>query len=303
MKYPKAGDLQRKTQSELTGNPWEVRSESGLEGVFANEDDARFYADELRGIGARTLSVTKRTRFPQWEVDRVERAARGGRQNPARIVLREPWTSSTEIIIEEQPYGYTGWLQSSAGRLPISFGREAPSNARESMELAKKFLRSAHGKSNPEETFDIEILAGMERALWVTSWADWVENLSKEERKQHGVPVSLSGLDFSKAATEAPPSALLAAQDLYLLIERANGKTPGELFQKACEVDGCEWDDENAETFGHYLAMQSLKHGVSWFDDHKEFPIKFPRSFEAHYMDGDLWWSPQVQSRQNGVRR
>jgi hypothetical protein len=43
-------------------NPWEVRSDSGLEGVFADEDDARFYAEEIRGSGARGVSVDRRER-------------------------------------------------------------------------------------------------------------------------------------------------------------------------------------------------------------------------------------------------
>jgi hypothetical protein len=64
MKYPKAGDLQRKLGVELTenpvDNPWEVRSDSGLEGVYADHDDANFYADELRGSGARNVIVARR---------------------------------------------------------------------------------------------------------------------------------------------------------------------------------------------------------------------------------------------------
>jgi hypothetical protein len=63
-------------------NPWEVRSESGLEGVFADEDDARFYADELRGIGAR-VTVERRKRPP------IERAQLGEvRGNPASFTAK-----------------------------------------------------------------------------------------------------------------------------------------------------------------------------------------------------------------------
>jgi len=46
----------------LKQNPWEVHSESGLEGVFADEDDARFYAEEIRGGGARQIRVERRVR-------------------------------------------------------------------------------------------------------------------------------------------------------------------------------------------------------------------------------------------------
>lgn len=70
MKYPKAGDLQRALGVELTENPsawgdptqnpYEVRSASGLEGVFANEDDAEFHASELRREGVGGVSVGRR---------------------------------------------------------------------------------------------------------------------------------------------------------------------------------------------------------------------------------------------------
>jgi hypothetical protein len=46
-------------------NPWDVHSDSGLEGVFAEEDDARFFAEEIRGAGAQNIVVQlreKRTR-------------------------------------------------------------------------------------------------------------------------------------------------------------------------------------------------------------------------------------------------
>jgi hypothetical protein len=158
-------------------------------------------------------------------------------------------------------------------------------------------------EKNPEDdTFDTDILGGMERAIWVTSYADWVEEMSKDERKERGdVPVSLQGIEWSDAAPPAPASALLAAEDLYLSYKRANGKTPGELFEIAARADGVRPTDELADEFGHYLAMMAMGHGVSWFDDHKEFKIKQP-NFEAHHDDGEVWWSPQIKSRQNGGR-
>jgi len=43
-------------------NPWEVHSDSGLEGVFFDEDSARFYAEEIRGGGARGIRVERRVK-------------------------------------------------------------------------------------------------------------------------------------------------------------------------------------------------------------------------------------------------
>ena len=56
-------------------NPWEVRSDSGLEGVFADEDDARFYAEEIRGSGARGVAVELRRRplHPRLQAQAQER--------------------------------------------------------------------------------------------------------------------------------------------------------------------------------------------------------------------------------------
>lgn len=60
--YPIAGELQQQTITQLTGNPLEVHSASGLEGTFARSEDAEFFADELRRSGARNVKVEKRTR-------------------------------------------------------------------------------------------------------------------------------------------------------------------------------------------------------------------------------------------------
>lgn len=41
-------------------------------------------------------------------------------------------------------------------------------------------------------------------------------------------------------------------------------------------VDGFEYPTDYARLFGHYVAMQSIGHGVSWFDEHAEFDLKLP---------------------------
>jgi hypothetical protein len=77
MKYPSVAQLQRETHSQLVGNPrrrdknpsptdnasgnWEVVStDGGLEGIFAREDDATMYADEIRSSGARGVKIQRR---------------------------------------------------------------------------------------------------------------------------------------------------------------------------------------------------------------------------------------------------
>lgn len=74
-----------------------------------------------------------------------------GVPNAGPRVLREKWGDSSEIVVERQRYGISGWLESKrgGGRLPISFGAEHPETLREAMDLAKKFLRGVYGKTNP----------------------------------------------------------------------------------------------------------------------------------------------------------
>lgn len=152
MKYPKAGDLQRELGVELTDNPaqrnpWEVTSDSGLEGVFADEDDAKFHADELRRSGAQGVAVGRRRR----QLPRPAHSPAHAEHNPGPRVLREKWGDSSEIVVEHHRYGISGWLESKrgGGRSPISFGATKPETLREAIELAKKFLRGVHGKHNP----------------------------------------------------------------------------------------------------------------------------------------------------------
>jgi hypothetical protein len=159
MKYPKAGDLQRKLGVELTDNPcgcdhgdvkrnpFEVRSASGLEGVFADEDNAEFYAQEIRESGAVDVTVGRRDKATR---PRPPKHALQ-QQNPGPRVLREKWGDSTEIVVERHRYGISGWLESKrgGGRHPISFGDKKPETLREAMEEAKKFLNRVYGKSNP----------------------------------------------------------------------------------------------------------------------------------------------------------
>jgi hypothetical protein len=300
--------------------------------VFADEEDAKLYAEELRGGGARAVKVGKQMHRPRGAPP-MYHAPQGrppGVPNPShrkfrdgtRVVFRPtpasrmmyrfaPADGATGVVVSiPLPGGRGSFLPGPGGGLVYVdwdlYETQGVSPADlEVDQVIERAKRVAGIKRNAEETHDTDILEGMARAIWVTSWASWLEELSKDERRELGQPVSLSGVDLDEAAPESPASALAAAEDLYLLIERANApKDVGELFQKACEADGCAWNAENADLFGHYLAMQAMGEGVSWFDDHEAFPLKMPpRGFEAHYDDGDVWWSPQVKSRQNGRHR
>lgn len=117
------------------------------------------------------------------------------------------------------------------------------------------------------------IINAAARALYVCAYADAVENGEIE-----GEEASM-GADWMDVAPETPQDAILEAAELIGRIVQLNGmciEAIGYQAAKADGLDGSTCTDEYWDTFGHYLAMQSLGHGVSWFDDHEEFPLELP---------------------------
>jgi hypothetical protein len=112
-------------------------------------------------------------------------------------------------------------------------------------------------------TTDKQIIQAMARALFVSAWA------SKQEEKGR----SFSGRDIMDEAPRTNVAAKKAAMDLADRISLMNGsRTLQQLFMDAVSVGG----SNDPFAFGHYLAMQSLGSGVSWFDDNPEFPLNLP---------------------------
>lgn len=68
-------------------------------------------------------------------------------------------------------------------------------------------------------------------------------------------------------------------------LRAANRLPVAALAFRAAEADGQDFEDLDAREFGHYLAMQALGHGVSWFDDHARFALIVP-SMEYTYHPG-----------------
>lgn len=170
------------------------------------------------------------------------------------------------------------------------------------MDAARRHADSMRPRGNPEyhETHALWTLVheGAARALWVTSWADWLDDQSPAKRKRLGPG---GGEDWNDYAPETPRSAKQAAERLLWLVSEANGQAVTTLLKDAANADlrkhkqamTLKIADSYADSFGHCLAMQALGHGVSWFDDHAQFPLKVPR-FEAHTVSGrTLEWSPR----------
>lgn len=151
--------------------------------------------------------------------------------------------------------------------------------------------------------YEAIIRTSMARTLWVTSYADYAD-----EHPDEVMPRARNGADWDNVAPNTNFMAFEAADDLVGRIAKLNPMHAphqmAELFSFAMmaeEGEAFSWPVsgpstalvEEMQDFGHCMVMQSLGSGVSWFDDHKEFPVEFP-NFECHY-DGDeyrsLWWS------------
>lgn len=111
------------------------------------------------------------------------------------------------------------------------------------------------------------IIHGMARALFVDNWA-----MGEEERGRRWPP----GSDLMDLAPRTPSRAVLKAARLARRIEQGNRATLPQIYDRALAAPGRHLREPTPCDFGHYLAMQSLGHGVSWFDDHPSFPLKLP---------------------------
>jgi len=101
---------------------------------------------------------------------------------------------------------------------------------------------------------DPEILLGMARGVWADHWA--------QEKEEAGV--SFSGRDIYEAAPEAPSWAEKWAKRLANSISALNGNVSLNRLYLAAKEAGFPKD---RETFGFYLGMEAVGHGVNWTDD------------------------------------
>lgn len=114
--------------------------------------------------------------------------------------------------------------------------------------------------------YDREIYEAMARAMFVSDWA------SREEEKK-----SFRGWNGAQLMDHAPKTsqdALLAARALAAAIIKDNNvKSLTDLYARALNAGG----EGDAGKFGHYLAMEAMGDGVSWYDDgNPRFGMKLP---------------------------
>jgi hypothetical protein len=132
-----------------------------------------------------------------------------------------------------------------------------------------------------DSDFRDDFIRGAARAFFVTAYADFVEDKDADEDRSE-YPQPGPGEDWTDFTPPTPPNAYALAGELWagLVVENRQNAPAGvySLAEQAATADGYSDGASavDAERFGHYLAMQAMGHGVSWFDDHKKFPLVVP---------------------------
>lgn len=117
------------------------------------------------------------------------------------------------------------------------------------------------------EAINDDIEKSMSKTLYVNEFADMTDELL--------VNVG-SGADFMDVAGETPHAYRFEAAYLAGEIEHLNRASLAQMYMLALEVGDLPDTAENRQTFGHYMVMESLGHGVSWGDDHVDFEHSVP---------------------------
>lgn len=318
--YPKSGDLQRGLASNLTANPGGKKFTHQM--LVIRDLNSNEYWSHKTGWGnlaraTKVFTVDEEFRKPtkaerigrkvEWETVDVEQDDNDFGftdpfvKHPAN--RKKPETNPSGDPMNEEGMTWLEWARAAHIPAPLTptLHRAAHRDWEQGVDPTEwRAHIERHGyphvnpaRSNPPVR---SIHDGMERALWVCAFADWVEEQGPSARRKYGAH---NGAKWHDVAPDAPDEAADAGKELAEMFRRANGKDLLMLLGLAAKADGVKATDTYAESFGHYMAMQALGHGVSWFDDHAQFPITFPR-FECHCPDGmSLEWSPRKLATQN----
>jgi len=133
-------------------------------------------------------------------------------------------------------------------------------------------------------TVEQEIIKHMARTFHVCAYADAYDRGELPE----GSPYASQGGNWMDVAPETSEDARIFAAVVAGRIQEMNHKSLLFLIRDAAVADDIDPDAcyymrdpvrhqyRYVDQFGHCLAMMSLGHGVSWFDDHERFPLKTP---------------------------
>lgn len=116
------------------------------------------------------------------------------------------------------------------------------------------------------------MIDGIATILWGSAWADHVEECGC---------ANLSGCEITEIMPEIPKEAREHAERIASTYEKMNGCTLEALYQEAVlrdELEGITAPAKRSgpERFGECLAWEAMGAGVSWEDDHAEYPHEHP---------------------------
>jgi hypothetical protein len=158
----------------------------------------------------------------------------------------------------------------------------------------KKNMSALYKPQNVEE----RIVCSMARTLWVNAYA----NAADGQDLPPDSPTAGAGQDWMDIAPPTPIRAYMQAAVLsdHLLTAARKAAKPRhiqclwQVFADAMHAEDPTIDPtfyptlnsmhKEAEEFGHFIIMMSLRTGVSWSDDHEELPFVVPG------MSGDVEW-------------
>ena len=131
-----------------------------------------------------------------------------------------------------------------------------------------------------DNSFRDRFLEGAARALFVSAYADFVDELRRAEwpmqtaelRRRYPHPHN-GNERWDDYAPPTPPNAYALAGELWEALEHTNKASVYVLAERAEKADGKLVDGND---FGAALAMQWTGNGVSWFDNHARFDLVVP---------------------------
>jgi len=127
-------------------------------------------------------------------------------------------------------------------------------------------------------SFAREIHRGCRRAFIADSWStmfydSWDEEEAKEWEgwTRPNIPGGTNLFDYVPwGKVEVTDFCEAETIEAIYALGRNRESTAEEVFLKSCADHGVDADSQLADQFGHYLAMESMGHGVAWTDD---FPL------------------------------
>lgn len=136
-------------------------------------------------------------------------------------------------------------------------------------------------------TIGKEIIENFSRMLFCSAWADFEENEFQ---------TNFCRVEIWDAAPETPEFAKAAGLQYCTAIQKANSlggsveDAMEKLYQMAVEANEKKnRKSEEPHRFGSDLALMSLGHGVSWFDDNARFPLRIPYiTFDLYLGDDNM---------------